>query len=65
MSSDCPCGDIKSCLSELPRAIPVIEDSHDSLQRIVAEGKAERNQRPRTLHSKKTGDNPEVAYETS
>ena len=64
MSNDCPCGDIKSCLSDLSRAMSMIEDIHDGPQRIVVDAKVERNQRPRTLQSKETGGDPKVIHES-
>jgi replication factor A1 len=51
----------KRVTSSFPKAMSMIGDIHDGQQRIVVEGKVESIQGPRTVQSRKTGEDLKVA----
>lgn len=51
----------KRLTDRFPRAMSMIEDIHDGQQRVIVEGRVESIQGPRTVQSKKSGENLKVA----
>ena len=51
----------KRITDKFPRAMSIIEDLHDGQQRVVVEGRVEKILGPRTVSSRKTGEDLKVA----